>query len=299
MDAKKLARWLEDGRKFVLLDVLPKEAFEELRLPGAANACVYEMTFLDQVAAHVTDREAPIVVYGSGPGSRDAADARERLEAAGYRDVHVFAGGRQEWLDGERPCEGARAGETWVPDPPRTPPDGDFTVDLAKSVVEWAGRNPGGGHWGTLRFSQGSIAVRDGRLEKGEFDIDLKTIEVGDLEGDMANMLVAHLESDDFFAVARHPAARLEITAAVPIEEATAGTPNVAVEGSLELRGERRSVRFPASVLAKEGGIALDAHFDLDRTRWGVNYGSGKLYHRLGMHLVDDAISLNVRLFAS
>jgi len=34
----------------------------------------------------------------------------------------------------------------------------------------------------------------------------------------------------------------------------------------------------------------------VDRTRWGASYGSGKLYHRLGMHLVDDHVTIEARL---
>ena len=55
---------------------------------------------------------------------------------------------------------------------------------------------------------------------------------------------------------------------------------------------------FPATVVAHDGGVVLEAHFELDRTRWGASYGSGRLYHRLGMHLVNDAVSLGVRLIA-
>ena len=50
---------------------------------------------------------------------------------------------------------------------------------------------------------------------------------------------------------------------------------------------------------AKEEVLALDAHFDIDRTRWNVNYGSGKLYDGLGMHLVNDDVSLQIRLVAN
>ena len=35
-----------------------------------------------------------------------------------------------------------------------------------------------------------------------------------------------------------------------------------------------------------------------DRTHWSVNYGSGKLYDDLGMHLVNDDVSLQIRLIA-
>jgi hypothetical protein len=45
-----------------------------------------------------------------------------------------------------------------------------------------------------------------------------------------------------------------------------------------------------------DGGFAAEAHFDIDRTRWGVIYGSARFFKRLGMHQVYDTISFEVRL---
>lgn len=39
-------------------------------------------------------------------------------------------------------------------------------------------------------------------------------------------------------------------------------------------------------------------HFDIDRTRWGVICGSSRFFKHLGMHLVYDPISIQVRIFA-
>jgi len=47
-----------------------------------------------------------------------------------------------------------------------------------------------------------------------------------------------------------------------------------------------------------DGALAAEAHFDLDRTRWGVIYGSGRFFEHLGMHLVYDPISVQVRIVA-
>jgi hypothetical protein len=54
---------------------------------------------------------------------------------------------------------------------------------------------------------------------------------------------------------------------------------------------------FPALIEGLSGGeLAAEAHFDIDRTRWNVIYGSGKFYEKLGMHLVHDVISLGLHI---
>jgi len=34
--------------------------------------------------------------------------------------------------------------------------------------------------------------------------------------------------------------------------------------------------------------IGIEAHFDIDRTKWDIIYGSSRFFEHLGMHLVFD-----------
>ena len=292
----ELKRWIDEGRELVLIDVLGKEAFEELRLPGAVNACVYEVGFLDQVQQVGAAKGSTIVVYGSSANSRDSADAAERLTAAGYTEVRRYVGGRADWQEAGHAFEGT--GERWVPSPPVVIQDGVYGLDAEKSRIEWTGRNVGNDHDGTLRLLDGSLTIEGGALVDGAFEIDMKSILIGDMTGDMAQALVGHLEHQDFFHAAEFATARVALKSAAPLEGATPGTPNVACEAELILRGVAAPISFLASVAPKEAGVALQANFDFDRTGWGVDYGSGKLYEHLGMHLVNDLITVQVCIFA-
>ena len=67
--------------------------------------------------------------------------------------------------------------------------------------------------------------------------------------------------------------------------------------GSLELRGVRTEIRFPATASTLPGSeVVLEAHFDIDRTRWAVIYGSSRFFEHLGRHLVFDLISIQLRI---
>jgi hypothetical protein len=48
----------------------------------------------------------------------------------------------------------------------------------------------------------------------------------------------------------------------------------------------------------EENKLLARAHFDIDRTEWGVLYGPGKFYEKMGKHLVDDYISLDLKIVA-
>jgi polyisoprenoid-binding protein YceI len=44
----------------------------------------------------------------------------------------------------------------------------------------------------------------------------------------------------------------------------------------LTLLGNTKSISFPATV-STDGGLTLTAKFELDRTKFGMNYGVGKV----------------------
>jgi polyisoprenoid-binding protein YceI len=279
------------GGSACLIDVLLPEDFACRHIAGAENACVYEMVFLDRIAECVSDRDKAIVVYDDSGMTLAARTAREKLERAGYRNVAILEGGLQGWQAAGFAVE---LGST-IP-PPATARDGVYRVDTEKSAVEWIGRNINNRHYGRIAISGGEVVMASGRPVSGRFVIDMNTITNLDLQDEgWRGMLHRHLKSEDFFDVERYPTATFEVRGATPIEGATPGAPNTEIAGSLTIRETTRSICFPAMVAAQEdGSIKAQAALDLDRTLWNVCYGSGKLYERLGMHLVNDLISIEL-----
>jgi polyisoprenoid-binding protein YceI len=294
---EKLRAWMEEGRDLVVLDTLPGDVYRKRHLPGAKNACVYEVVFSQQVEAVVPDRTREIVVYGSRIVSMDAVAAAEKLARLGYQKVYVLSGGLAAWREASYPLEGEDVGGILDPGTRLTLPEGAYLVDTDQSAVEWTGRNPNGRHFGTIKLAGGEITVRGAEIS-GSFTIDMRTIKNRDLEGnEWQPVLIAHLESDDFFFVKLFPTARFTVTAADLVGDPTLSSPNLEVEGILELRGVRNSISFPATVSTlADGTIVAEAHFDLDRTRWKVIYGSSRFFEHLGMHLVFDPITIQLRI---
>jgi hypothetical protein len=58
-----------------VIDVPSEESFAAERVPGARNFCVYEMAFVEKVAAAFPDRATPLTVYGCSSRTREAEEA--------------------------------------------------------------------------------------------------------------------------------------------------------------------------------------------------------------------------------
>jgi polyisoprenoid-binding protein YceI len=142
------------------------------------------------------------------------------------------------------------------------------------------------------------LNIADGAIFGGEFIVDLTQLECVDLaDSPMHDILISHLQNDDFFDVANHPKATFVITEACPTAELTPGSGNLQITGDLTMRGQTHSIEFTASSgLTDEGKAAAQASFPIDRTRWGILYGSGKFFHRLAGHLVNDHLEFQLRI---
>ncbi len=154
-------------------------------------------------------------------------------------------------------------------------------------------------HHGKIGIKDGSLQFEDRQLTGGEIVFDMHAITCENLAGaSLHDVLVAHLKSDDFFDVALYPTALFAIISSRVVDEKP-GAPNLAVHGELTLKNVTHPVEFTASAgLTPEGKPAAQAAFAFDRTKWNVLYGSGRFFHRLAGHLVNDLIELQVRMVA-
>lgn len=295
MTASELHTLLQSDSPPQLIQVLPEEIHTATHLPTARNACVYETSFLDQVQAVGIDPTAPLVVYGAGEGSLDAATAAEKLRGGGYPHVLTFEGGLAEWRAAGLPLEGS--GHLPQPDAP----DGTYSVDTTESVIRWTGRNLFNHHSGTVRLAGGEIILRHGQLVSARFTIDMTSIANEDISDSAMNaMLLAHLRTADFLDVEHHPTAGFVAGTAEKIPDSTDGTPNHFLRGNFTLRGISRPLEFSVLIATTDDARRLtgQGQFEIDRTEFGSHYGSGKLFRFLGQHLVTDHIHLHVKIHA-
>ena len=294
IDPLDLAQRMSQPGAPLLLDVRLEEDYLAAHLPQARNNCVFEVKFLDRMAGLTPDKKAAICVYGAAEDSYEARMAAEKLSRIGYLEVLELRAGLEGWKLAGLPLEGQGVAEV----DKAVPPDGWFEINPDDSRAEWMGRNLLNKHDGQIALKAGRLHFVQGELTGGQFVLDMNSITCRDLAGDpMHDVLIAHLRSDDFFDVERYPEARFVITSTERIRNATPGAPNLVVRGDLTLKDATRPIEFRAAAgVTPEGRPAAQCLFAIDRTLWNVLYGSGKYFRRLGGHLVNDQIEIQLRI---
>jgi len=171
---------------------------------------------------------------------------------------------------------------------------------LDSGVLNWTGSKAlGDSHQGTINVSNGKLAVADGAIQAGDFIIDMASITNTDMEaGKGKEKLEGHLKNADFFNVEQFPTGTFKIISVTPAAAGGDATHNV--KGNLTLKGIEKSVTIPANVAIAGGKVSVvTPSFTINRTDWGISYGSGSLADLAKDKIINDDIALVLQLSAS
>ncbi len=173
----------------------------------------------------------------------------------------------------------------------------NLNLSSDNSKLEWEGKKVSGAHQGLVTLKSGKIEVgAENELTGGEIVVDLTSITVTDLQGEWADKLVGHLKSDDFFSVDKHPTAVFKIESVKKVKGNT-----YKVSGPLTIKGKSEKQSFDVTVKAGDDKVTVTGDIKVDRTAYGVKYGSGKFFDpkTLGDKMIDDKFSIKLNLVAN
>ncbi|MDM7921401.1 MAG: YceI family protein, partial [Pyrinomonadaceae bacterium] len=145
-----------------------------------------------------------------------------------------------------------------------------LAISPENSKIGFIGSKVTGKHDGGFNKFTGLIDLVNNKAEESSVTVDIDMTSVfTDAEG-----LTEHLQTDDFFSVAKFPKAKFASTKIVP--DAAKGGNNFTVTGDLEMRGVKRSVTFPAMIAIGDSDVAVNAEFAINRKDFGIAYDGQK-----------------------
>lgn len=173
-------------------------------------------------------------------------------------------------------------------------------IDPAASQVGWKGtKKLGSAHNGGIKLQSGAVTFdKSGLLTGGNFVVDMKSMSNEDLKDspDYQKKLVGHLSSPDFFDVAKYPTASFKITKVTPVKKSNT---DVTIKGDFTMIGKTQSISFPAKITYSKETAQGEAVLKIDRTKFGLKYGSGNFFKELTADkVISDEFELTLKLAA-
>ena len=180
-----------------------------------------------------------------------------------------------------------------------------YSIDTKQSVVIWKGSMLLGGWEGSTFLGDGSN-TGDVNILKGELLIDNRHLVGGVVEVDM-NTIENFVDQRSlnklpaFFDVKKFPVSTFAITKVETGNDENTKVPNdgstrvkdgnIKVTGNLTIEGITKAVTFPANMYFKDGmdgTVEVNGTLIIDRTDWGIDYGSEKHFYQSGNAILDD-----------
>ncbi|GAB3742405.1 YceI family protein [Hymenobacter agri] len=167
------------------------------------------------------------------------------------------------------------------------------------STLGWEGKAVTHGHNGTMNFSSGELLVKGNAIVGGTVTVDMKTMKATDIkDADSQGKFVGHMSSDDFFGVEKFPTATFKIMSVTPIKGAAKDADNVTITGDMTIKGVTQRISFPAKAGVKDGVAAASGKVTIDRTKFGLKYGSKSFFESIGDKAIYDNFDLTFNVIA-
>jgi polyisoprenoid-binding protein YceI len=142
-------------------------------------------------------------------------------------------------------------------------------LNAEKSKISFVGHKADGKHEGGFKKFDVDAKADFEEPTKSTMKIVIKTDSLWSDD----EKLTAHLKNPDFFDIRKYPEIVFESTKVETTDEDGKAT----ISGKLKLLDKTEELTVPANVEVGESSLKIVATFKLDRTKWGMNYGKGKI----------------------
>jgi polyisoprenoid-binding protein YceI len=139
-----------------------------------------------------------------------------------------------------------------------------LAITPENSQVEFVAAKVTRSHNGSFKQFSGAIDLVNNSPEQSRVTIDVQANSVVTDEPD----LTKHLQTPDFFDVAKFPKATFSSTKIEPLSSGGTHT----ITGNFDLHGVKKAITFPATIQVAADKVTVSAEFSINRKDWNLTY---------------------------
>jgi polyisoprenoid-binding protein YceI len=147
------------------------------------------------------------------------------------------------------------------------PRQGGETLPISpeNSKIDFVAAKVTRSHNGSFKRFSGTVDLLNSDPLQSVVSIAIETASIETDEPD----LTKHLQTPDFFDVAKYPKANFVST---KIEPGAANGATHSITGNFDLHGVKKSISFPATIQVSPAGLSVNAEFAINRKDFNLNY---------------------------
>ena len=171
-----------------------------------------------------------------------------------------------------------------------------YNVDTEKTMITYTGKKITGSHSGAVKAKSGNLVFTGPELTGGEIIVDMNSMSNTDLAGDpdTQKKFLGHMMSPDFFDTAKYPESKLMIKKTKMVGK------DLEVTGDLTMIGQTKPVTFKVTDWKwTDKEVTGKSKVVVDRTKWGLKYGSASFFKSLGDKAIHNEFTLDIDLRAT
>jgi polyisoprenoid-binding protein YceI len=140
-----------------------------------------------------------------------------------------------------------------------------LTISPGNSKIDFVAAKVTRSHNGSFKRFTGTIDLLNSDALQSLVLISIDTASIETDEPD----LTKHLQTPDFFDVAKYPKANFVST---KIEPSTANGATHSITGNFDLHGVKKSISFPATIQVTPSSVSVNAEFAINRKDFNLTY---------------------------
>jgi polyisoprenoid-binding protein YceI len=142
-------------------------------------------------------------------------------------------------------------------------------LDSKASKITFTGTKPDGKHDGGFNAFEVTATADTDQPENSKLEIVIDATSLWSDDPKLTN----HLKNPDFFDVRKFP--KITFVSSKISEGDEPDT--VVITGKMKMLDKEVEVKIPAEVEVTDSTIKLNADFKIDRMKWGMTYGDGRI----------------------
>lgn len=164
-----------------------------------------------------------------------------------------------------------------------------YMLEADQSHLEWKGYTNSYSHICTLGVEANDIKVKHGRILSGTLIMPISTLKNLDHQDERHPFIIDYPNSPQMLA--DHPVIIFkirEVTLLSGIHPTAVPGANWWMRGDMTMWGQIHQISFPAKIKYIGNDMEVEAKFNLDRTYWGMKFGTNPSLEANEMHPIVD-----------